>query len=94
MPYAVLGINDQNERVALPYPSGSWTDYDTDTVGSVSNITVGATLTSSTKIDVYRNGQMLREGVSHDFVRNTSLNRVEFSSPVYPGSWIRVRVFS
>lgn len=76
-----------------------------DTLGSLDNhFDVGAsgqaqfvctqgTVGVSTKIDVFRNGVLMREGASHDWQRNTDENAIDFNYTVPENSWVLVRIY-
>jgi len=61
--------------------------------GGQSNFTVAQAFTEQSKIDVWRNGIKQREGSGNSWQRNTSLNRIEFTSTVPENAHVEVRVY-
>ena len=67
-------------------------DYDVGAGGQV-NFVVSQAFTALSKIDVFINGRKNREGASHDYTRNTALNRIEFKYTVPENAWVEIRVY-
>jgi hypothetical protein len=72
--------------------SASYSDEDFDVGGGgQTNFTTSGTVGALTKIDVYINGVLKREGSTQDWQRNTGLNRIEFNFTVLANAWVRIR---
>ncbi len=75
-------------------PASAPTDEDFDVGGGgQANFTIAAVFGALTKIDITVNGMGVREGATHDYQRNVSLNRIEFNYTVPQNAWIRVRLY-
>ena len=68
-------------------------DYDVGGGGQANFVVTNGTFSASTYIEVRINGQEVREGASHDFQRNVSLNRIDFNFTVPQNAWVRVRLY-
>jgi hypothetical protein len=62
--------------------------------GSTSNYTLGQSLNSTQVVMVYQDGRLQGEGALLSYVRNTSLGRIEFTSPPDNQTAITVIVFN
>jgi len=64
-------------------------------VGGQANFTVSSgTFAGGTRIEVFQNGVKKREGSGQDYVRNVSLQRIEFTYTVPQNAWVLVRLHS
>lgn len=53
---------------------------------------VGATFDSGTKIKVYQNGQLKREGSTNDWQRDVGNNRINFNNSL-TNAWVHVEIY-
>jgi hypothetical protein len=71
-----------------------WMDYDFDVTTAQTEFTGLASLISSgQKIVMTLNGRLLREGASHDYVRDVGNHKVTTNYNI-TNSWVRVSVYS
>lgn len=89
----VLQTNGRKKRGPTLDSLSGGVDEDFSVVTPVTFVTPVATVNATGKIDVWVNGLMQREGATHDFTRNTSLNRIVFNYTVPQNAWVRVRIF-
>lgn len=68
-------------------------DFDIGGGGAV-EVVLANTISAPQKIDVMRNGQMLREGPTADWQRDVILNKITFNYTIPQNAWIRVRLYS
>jgi hypothetical protein len=68
-------------------------DFDIGGGGAV-QVILSNTISAPQKIDVLRNGQMLREGPTADWQRDVILNKITFNYTIPQNAWIRVRLYS
>jgi len=68
-------------------------DQDFDVATPTSNFIVTQTFAAGTKLDVWVNGVLMREGVAYSYQRNVPSNRIDFTSPIQTNAWLRVRVY-
>lgn len=62
-------------------------------VGGQAQFTVSQAFTAQSKIDVFVNGVLKREGASYDYQRTLPQNRIDFTFTVPQFSWVMIRVF-
>jgi len=75
--------------------SASWTDEQFDVgVGGVTTVSLASTITGITKLDVYVNGVLRREGAGNTWVRNVTPARIDFAENIPQTAWVLVRVWS
>jgi hypothetical protein len=72
----------------------TFSDEDFDIVSPTSFVSLVADITTSTLIDVYINGVLVREGALNVWTRENTLNRILFNDSVAAGAWVRVRLFT
>ena len=72
----------------------SHVDQDYDVAGSQSAFVTSNAFTVSTLIDVYRNGQLMREGSSQDYQRNAGTSTITFNYTVDNNAWVRIRIWN
>lgn len=96
--YRLLLVDDatgKHKRGPSSAGIGGFVDQDFDSTGQVNFVcttTFGAV--GVTPIDVWLNGRKQREGALYDFTRNTSLNRIEFTSTIPALAWVQIRIFA
>lgn len=94
MPVKYVAVDDTTKKRTL-VSAGGFTDNDFDVGGGgQTTFTIPGGLTVQTKVDVLRNGQLMREGASRDYQRNTGTGQIIFTYTVPQNSWIRVRVYA
>lgn len=82
-------------RTGLVVGSGGFTDQEYDVgEGGQTAFVVSAGFESGTKMDVWVNGIMMREGVGHDYTRNAATDTVTTTFTVPKDSYVRVRVYT
>jgi len=92
-----LQIEDTTGRVQRgpASVSASWTDEQFSVGGGgVATVSLASTITGITKIDVYVNGVLRREGAGNTWVRNVTPARIDFAETIPQNAWILVRVWS
>jgi len=72
-------------------PSAIFTDYDMDATTSQTVFDGFGTITSSSKVDVFLEGALQREGSGNDYVLDVSAGEVTFASAPGDGKWVRIR---
>lgn len=89
-----VAVDDTTKKRVL-VSAGGYIDNDFDVGGGgLTTFTIPGGLTVQTKVDVLRNGQMMREGATKDYQRNADTGQIIFNYTVPQNSWIRVRVFA
>lgn len=74
--------------------AGGFVDQSFDVgVGGQAQFVVTQAFTSGSKIDVFTNGVLMREGATFDFQRNTGANRIDFNRTLPQSYWVMVRVY-
>jgi hypothetical protein len=75
--------------------SGSFTDYDFDVgIGGQTVFSVGEDVTAGTKLDMFWNGRLLREGGSYDYTRDNTADTLTSLVTIPQNAWVRIRVYS
>jgi hypothetical protein len=90
-----LVVNDATGRKSLTTLGSSLfvvENFDVAIAGTTftltNNISVGSI------IEVWRNGQLVREGSSYDYTRNVGSKQIVFNSSVDAGAWISIKIWS
>ena len=73
--------------------SGGYVDEDFDIIAPTSFVPLNVDIEIGTKIDVFLNGILLREGSSNSWERNADDNEIVFNTTVPENAWVRVRIF-
>jgi len=84
----LLELEDSTGEVFRGESIGAWEDFDVSS--PTFNFVTTKPISTSSRLRVYTNGLLMREGASHDYVRNTSLSRIEFNSARQQNDWVRV----
>lgn len=72
--------------------SPTFEDFDVGGGGAVDFVSANV-FTSLTNVDVYVNGQLMREGATFDFQRNVGLQKMTFATTVPQGAWVRIKLY-
>lgn len=91
-----LLIDDTTGKRAAGVAAGSsiWTDTDFTVGVGGQTAFVSSAFASGSKIDVYRNGALVREGSGNDWQRNAGTSTITFNYTVLQNAWVKVRVWN
>ena len=89
----VLQTNGRKKQGPLLTSLSGGTNEDFDIASPSTQVSPVTVFTTISKIDVWVNGQMQREGASFDFQRDATLNKINFTYSVPASAWVRVRLF-
>ena len=90
-----LLVDDVTNRQKRGGAVGGFTDQDFDVGGGgQTTFLSGTSFSGGTKIDVIRNGTLMREGGSFDYTRNTGTSQIIFNYTVLQNAWVRIRIYS
>jgi hypothetical protein len=62
--------------------------------GGQQDFAVAEAFTADSKIDIWVNGILKREGGSIDYTRNVGTQEIQFTSVLAQFAWVRIRVYS
>jgi|GEM_PF-5412599 len=81
-------------RGAAAGGSSIFTDTDFTVGAGGQTAFVASTFLVGSKIDVYRNGVLVREGSTNDWQRNAGTSTITFNYSVLQNAWVKVRVWN
>jgi hypothetical protein len=88
-------VNDVTGKKSLATLGSSlFVIEDFDVVIEGTTFTTTQDFGSTSIIEVWKNGQKVREGSSNDFTRDHLNNQVIFNSPVPTGTWVQIKIWS
>lgn len=64
-----------------------------DAPSAITEVTLTSTFSVSTKIEVFLNGVLQREGASHSWQRSVAPKKILFNFTVPQNAWILVKVY-
>jgi hypothetical protein len=67
--------------------------FDVASGPGITEVTLAATFSGGTKIEVYVNGNLQREGASHSWQRSVGPKKILFNYTVPQSAWILVRLY-
>lgn len=99
MAYEVLGVDTLTGKykrtgISTSGLGGGFTDEDFDTGAGFTNLTLATNIEVGTKLDVWVDGRMMREGATEDFIRDAALDKITFSITIPENAWVKVRIYS
>lgn len=62
-------------------------------VGGVVELTSANAFTAQTKIDVFHNGQLIREGAPHSWTRDVATQKILFNYTIPQNAWVMFRLW-
>lgn len=93
-----LVVDDTTGKTSLATgSSGSGSSFvveNFDVAIAGTTFSLSSDIANDTNVEVWKNGQLVREGASYDYIRSASLNQIIFNSAVGVGSWVSVKVWS
>jgi hypothetical protein len=88
-------VNDLTGRKSLATLGSSlFVIEDFDVVIAGTTFTTSQDFGSTSILEVWKNGQKVREGNDKDFTRDHLNNQIVFNSTVAAGTWISIKIWS
>lgn len=86
-------VNDATGKYSLATLGSSlFVIEDFEVVVSGTTFTTVQSFSAPSIIEVWKNGQLVREGAGNDWTRSIT-NQIIFNSPVDAGGWVRIKIW-
>ena len=89
----LLTVDDATGKRSLATIGSLFFIENFDVAISGTTFTLSSNFDNTSVIEVWKNGQLVREGSSYDFTRDSALNQIIFNAPVDEGAWVSIKVW-